>query len=244
MDKSRKYLNLECTYCSAQYVQQSRVYAKSVWAGRCPKHRKDMEALNMPKIHIPKVKTNTCLDCTKLVRDESIRCTPCANRYRAKPVKHCVDCGVPIHKNATRCKPCVDTKQTIHGENRGRFQASKAWANVRLQAFLRDDRTCQHCGYKGSNIQAHHIKHYADYPTLRLIVSNLTTLCVACHNKLHSLDVGSQRKNSKLIESQVVEIHALLLKGVPQVKIGKIFNVSQGTIQSIKVGRTWRHVKI
>jgi 5-methylcytosine-specific restriction endonuclease McrA len=59
----------------------------------------------------------------------------------------------------------------------------KRW---RFDVYLRDNFTCQMCGDKrGGNLQAHHIKPFADYPDLRFEVSNGITLCKKCHNQLH-----------------------------------------------------------
>jgi len=53
----------------------------------------------------------------------------------------------------------------------------KAW---RLRVYKRDGFRCKMCG--GNNkLQAHHIKRWADYPTLRYVVSNGITLCELCH---------------------------------------------------------------
>lgn len=54
----------------------------------------------------------------------------------------------------------------------------KSWVNT---IFKRDDYTCQECGDKGIYLQAHHIKSWAYYPTLRFDINNGKTLCVKCH---------------------------------------------------------------
>ncbi|MBY0525587.1 MAG: HNH endonuclease [Gemmataceae bacterium] len=56
----------------------------------------------------------------------------------------------------------------------------KAW---RLAVYRRDKFCCRQCGSK-KKLQAHHIKRWADYPTLRFVVSNGITLCKACHGKI------------------------------------------------------------
>lgn len=53
---------------------------------------------------------------------------------------------------------------------------------------LRDDHTCQHCGYRPihlfspKKIEAHHIKSFANHPLLRTDLSNGITLCETCHD--------------------------------------------------------------
>jgi len=52
----------------------------------------------------------------------------------------------------------------------------------RIQVFERDNFTCVECGSK-KNLQAHHIKRWAEYPELRFDINNGTTLCKRCHSK-------------------------------------------------------------
>lgn len=60
----------------------------------------------------------------------------------------------------------------------------KKW---RKQVYERDYWTCQHCGYKGQEINAHHIYSWKYYPEKRYDIDNGITLCVSCHTKLHQL---------------------------------------------------------
>lgn len=55
----------------------------------------------------------------------------------------------------------------------------KLW---RIAVFIRDNRTCIWCGSK-KDIQADHIKRFADYPELRFAIDNGRTLCADCHKK-------------------------------------------------------------
>ena len=53
----------------------------------------------------------------------------------------------------------------------------------RASALKRDKYTCQICGDKGIMLHADHIKPWAYYPELRLVIENGRTLCVPCHVK-------------------------------------------------------------
>lgn len=75
-----------------------------------------------------------------------------------------------------------------HGEHQRdrdarRTTEYKAWRDA---VYARDNYACQDCGdNKGGNLQAHHIQSFADHPDLRFVVSNGTTLCRDCHERLH-----------------------------------------------------------
>lgn len=61
----------------------------------------------------------------------------------------------------------------------------KTW---RKEVFERDNYTCQRCGKRGGDLEAHHKLPFASHPELRFDVSNGETLCVYCHKQpgLHS----------------------------------------------------------
>lgn len=70
-------------------------------------------------------------------------------------------------------------------ERRG-IRFSSKYKQWRFDVYLRDNFTCQKCGdNKGGNLNAHHIKPFADYPELRFEVSNGLTLCENCHKEAH-----------------------------------------------------------
>lgn len=54
------------------------------------------------------------------------------------------------------------------------------------KCFERDNWTCQKCGVRGGNINAHHIENWKDHPDKRYNLDNLVTLCEKCHKQFHS----------------------------------------------------------
>lgn len=66
-----------------------------------------------------------------------------------------------------------------------RIRASAEYNEWRMSVFERDGYRCQICGAVGGMLQAHHIKKFSQYPSLRLNVDNGVTLCRECHIMVH-----------------------------------------------------------
>jgi len=64
-----------------------------------------------------------------------------------------------------------------------RARLSKRWRDWRSRVFERDDWTCRLCGGRGGNLEPHHIRRFADFPSLRFDLANGITLCRDCHAK-------------------------------------------------------------
>lgn len=61
------------------------------------------------------------------------------------------------------------------------------WRRIRAQALERDRRQCQHCLKRGLVKRAtdvHHIITIEDAPWLRLVLTNLISLCKECHSSI------------------------------------------------------------
>lgn len=83
-------------------------------------------------------------------------------------------------------------------EERRGLRFTMAYKRWRFDVFARDSFTCQDCGdARGGNLNAHHIKPFADYPDLRFELSNGITLCQKCHDKIHDKP-DSIRKRRKV----------------------------------------------
>jgi len=73
---------------------------------------------------------------------------------------------------------------TKSNKERYRLRKNKI-SYVRIEAFERDNYTCQCCLKRGLNLNAHHIAPFSTNIELRYDVNNLITLCVDCHKQYH-----------------------------------------------------------
>src|SRR5690349_18523020 len=82
------------------------------------------------------------------------------------------------------------------------YGVDEKYAKARIATLKRDKYKCRMCGANNHNTQpskhlkygykkksrvtlnVHHIKKWADYPTLRYDLNNLITLCSDCHKKM------------------------------------------------------------
>jgi hypothetical protein len=63
-----------------------------------------------------------------------------------------------------------------------RSYIARKWRRLVLE---RDDHTCQICGSK-QRLHVHHLKPFKDHPERRWDVKNGLSVCVFCHEKIHS----------------------------------------------------------
>lgn len=87
-----------------------------------------------------------------------------------------------------------------------KFYKSKEWRQLRLIALQRDKYECQMCKKNGKYHKAecvHHIKEVKLFPWLALTLSNLMSLCNACHNKVHDrMGIHLQEKGKKFVNEE------------------------------------------
>lgn len=90
-----------------------------------------------------------------------------------------------------------------------KFYRSGDWESLRQQALDRDNRECQQCKREGRvhvdsikvegerksvELNVHHKYKIEHYPQLALVLDNLETLCLQCHNKMHDRVFGATKK--------------------------------------------------
>ena len=89
--------------------------------------------------------------------------------------------------------------------NFNKLYHSKEWKKLRLEALERDNYLCIECKKKGIITPAntvHHIKPLRVDDSRAWQLSNLETVCRACHNKLHRERSQSLKKKNANIKNQ------------------------------------------
>lgn len=89
--------------------------------------------------------------------------------------------------------------------NYNRFYHSREWKELREEALERDHYLCVECKKRGIITPAntvHHIKPLRLDQTRALQLSNLETVCTACHNKLHRERSQTLKKKNANIKAQ------------------------------------------
>ena len=157
-----------------------------------------------------------CKDCGKkwIKRFDSIpqwegRCFHCArivvaNRPEMKAVSSANGKKMMLKYNKHLPNARIFTSEMVSGEKSNHWKGgitpenlkirqSKEYKDWRTAVFQRDDYTCQECKGKGYTLHADHIKPFAYFPELRLVIDNGRTLCADCHRK--TFTYGKKVKN-------------------------------------------------
>src|ERR1017187_3511551 len=121
-------------------------------------------------------------------------CVVCQDEfiYKGYNQKHCSrKCFEIAHKNNMSGKKNPAYKDGSSHDKRG--WRGNDWETIRLEIYKRDNYVCQKCGvkceskrdYKNSDniIQCHHIENYNGKNNND---SNLITVCLKCHLKIHN----------------------------------------------------------
>jgi len=125
-------------------------------------------------------------------------------RFRPQTFKKCKLCKNVFGPVDRLSKDFCSNKckvRFLQGENHPRWEGGKSRETQRARAkmeykrwrdtiFVRDIFTCQNCGKrskKGERIEinAHHIRSFAENKESRYNLDNGITLCIKCHRKKH-----------------------------------------------------------
>jgi hypothetical protein len=101
--------------------------------------------------------------------------------------------------------------------------AKKDWKTLRLKILIRDDYTCQYCGFRNNTRQiVHHIDGISD----NMSEDNLETICPMC-NLIHHSGIGcvvwgvvDLYKKSNYSQNEIIQItRRMRLEGKPDEEI-------------------------
>jgi len=76
-----------------------------------------------------------------------------------------------------------------HERHSRRVTKSKRWAGLRLEALRRDGWQCVQCSARG-RLEVDHIEPVRTAPERAFHLSNLQTLCPACHTRKTRVECG------------------------------------------------------
>lgn len=108
--------------------------------------------------------------------DVFLNCEYCHKKVQIKPAFE--------GKQRYCSRPCANKGKDLGLTSmQKKLRTSLCYKEWRTAVFERDSYTCQVCSERGTQLNADHIKRFADYPDLRFDISNGRTLCVSCHKK-------------------------------------------------------------
>lgn len=175
--------------------------------------------------HLQRAKIVICPVCGKefrAVKDcynrHSVYCSKeCWSKRVGTVEKECEHCGKVFISYANReqkycSKHCADeVAKTRTGELSPKWEGGKTakskvlrtraeYREWRLAVFKRDNFTCQKCGKRTRDLEAHHIKESCNHPELIYDVNNGITLCHACHKETDNYGWKARWSKAELIE--------------------------------------------
>jgi len=181
------HVTLTCDYCGKQFDRiKSKVRSDYNYCS-------DKCFRKAPKPYMRNSILVSCANCGK---------TFWRQRYLIKDVyNYCShDCyakhSAIIGRFRGENNPHYNSQLTQEERERGRsYQEYYAW---REKVYERDNYTCQCCGRKGVELNAHHIFNYSTHKELRTDLANGITLCKDCHDLFHQI-YGRFNNNDKQI---------------------------------------------
>jgi hypothetical protein len=83
----------------------------------------------------------------------------------------------------------------------------------RKAVYARDRWTCKMPGCPGTEkkLNAHHIKRWSSFPSLRFVVSNGITLCRACHERIKGLEENYESVFSRIVNKPKTDVALRLM---------------------------------
>ncbi len=98
------------------------------------------------------------------------------------------------------------TKRTSFYRSDERNYTDPQYVKWRNEVKNRDKKKCRFPGCMSTKrLQVHHIRKWADYPTLRFDITNGITLCQKCHKLVTGQEVFFEALFLKILEWDLIE---------------------------------------
>jgi 5-methylcytosine-specific restriction endonuclease McrA len=175
-----KYCSKECMYSNDEHNNKISVSKKGITTSESTIFKKGHTLSEETKLKISKSLKNLFSNGLKVhntkEKIESV-CLQCNIMFSMYPYE--------FEKGRKFCsKKCADRhKDQGKTTEAFRIRTSNKYKLWRTAVFERDNYICKICNRIGGKLNADHIKRFADFPELRLDVSNGRTLCEDCHRQ-------------------------------------------------------------
>lgn len=163
-----------CPYCNGKMVHPNDSVASvfpeilSIWSDKNDKSPYEYTAKSNKKVWFK---------CPSGKHDDYCRALNNAFQYSYQ----CPGCAKDETSERMRGENNHFWKGGINGQN-DTLRHRREYKEWRTSVYERDNYTCQCCGARGTELNAHHINSFADYPELRYDVNNGITMCTKCHD--------------------------------------------------------------
>lgn len=163
-----------CTYCNGKKVHPNDSLAVvnpdviQIWSEKNNK---------TPYEYTLKSNKSVWFKCANKKHDDYLRSLNNAFRSEYK----CPKCVEDEKSERMRGKNNIFWRGGIHDQNDA-MRHSREYKRWRTSVYERDNFTCQCCGARGVELNAHHINSFSSYPELRFNINNGITLCENCHD--------------------------------------------------------------
>ena len=124
-------------------------------------------------------------ECWSKRATENRECPICGKKFQTSTKRNKIYCSNECRNLAYRERKGEQSHFWQGGKTKESdlLRTSAEYKEWRLAVFTRDNFTCQKCGQRKRNIEAHHIKERCKYPELMFDVDNGLTLCHECHKE-------------------------------------------------------------
>jgi len=164
-NKPRTGKILTCPICKKEfYTKPSHIRKRTYCSNKCSYKSKEKEKIKIV-CHNCKKDFYVYLSTFKWNKIRKHKYSFCSTKCRSSFYTGKNNARWIKNRSKLKCRP-IRNKENIE------------WV---IKVFERDDYACLLCKKRGGDLEAHHIKRWADYPELRYEVSNGATLCKKCH---------------------------------------------------------------